>query len=194
MQDSTAVERWLPIPCFEGSYDVSDLGRVRSVARVVQRRTSPQRWPERILSSPLDGDGRPCVGLRLNGKLYSRRVHSLVLLAFVGPRPPGMECCHRNGDRTDNRLLNLRWGTASSNSFDKVRHGTHLNTRKIKCPRKHLLKAPNLLAYKLDIGRRSCKSCDLARIETGSVKAPEFREAADRNYERIMSGVSRGVG
>src|SRR5215813_4747451 len=51
-------------------------------------------------------------------------VHTLVLLAFVGPRPAGMQCCHRDGDRTNNRLENLRWGTWRDNYADQIRHGT----------------------------------------------------------------------
>lgn len=51
------------------------------------------------------------------------RVHRFVLLAFVGPCPPRQEGCHRNGDRNNNRLTNLRWGTRSSNLYDRVRHG-----------------------------------------------------------------------
>ena len=53
-----------------------------------------------------------------------RTVHSLVLEAFVGPRPEGMECRHLNGDRKDNRIENLRWGTRAENAQDRVIHGT----------------------------------------------------------------------
>ena len=52
-------------------------------------------------------------------------IHQLVLDAFVGPRPDGMECRHLNGVRTDNRLSNLRWGTRSENQQDSLQHGTH---------------------------------------------------------------------
>lgn len=53
-------------------------------------------------------------------------IHSLVLAAFVGPCPPGMEACHYNGNRQDNRLENLRWDTPSSNADDRRRHGTQV--------------------------------------------------------------------
>lgn len=51
-------------------------------------------------------------------------VHALVLTAFVGPRPDGMECCHNNGDAFDNRVNNLRWDTPKSNQADRLIHGT----------------------------------------------------------------------
>lgn len=50
-------------------------------------------------------------------------IHRLVLLAFVGPCPPGMECCHIDGNPINNRLSNLRWGTRRENMEDRVRHG-----------------------------------------------------------------------
>jgi hypothetical protein len=56
----------------------------------------------------------------LSGKIVS--VHLLVLEAFVGPRPPGLEGCHANDIKADNRLVNLRWDTRKSNTRDKVRN------------------------------------------------------------------------
>lgn len=50
-------------------------------------------------------------------------IHRLVLLAFVGPCPEGMQGCHRNDDRRDNRLENLRWDTDSANKTDRVLNG-----------------------------------------------------------------------
>ncbi len=58
-------------------------------------------------------------------KRVRKYVHSLVLEAFRGPCPPKMECRHLNGNRVDNRLDNLTWGTPSENNYDRVRHGTH---------------------------------------------------------------------
>ena len=62
-------------------------------------------------------------------------VHRLVLEAFVGPCPEGMECCHWDGDRTNNRLSNLRWDTPTANAADRERHG-----RKTQGERQHLAK------------------------------------------------------
>ncbi len=58
---------------------------------------------------------------RGSGKVV-RRLHHLVLEAFVGPRPPGMEACHNDDDRTNNALCNLRWGTRLENAADRVRN------------------------------------------------------------------------
>ncbi len=60
----------------------------------------------------------------IGNRRIKRFIHRLVLLAFVGPCPEGMQSCHRNGKRDDNRLENLRWGTPQSNSDDKRAHGT----------------------------------------------------------------------
>ncbi len=83
------------------------------------------RW--RQLRPSLNGRGYPYVyvGRTINTKRQIRRtVHKLVLLAFVGPRPEGYECLHADGDKTNNRISNIRWGTPQENSDDKKRHGT----------------------------------------------------------------------
>lgn len=59
-----------------------------------------------------------------DSKKHKRYVHRLVLEAFVGPCPDGMECCHRDGNPQNNALSNLYWGTKSQNEADKARHGT----------------------------------------------------------------------
>lgn len=67
-----------------------------------------------------------------HGKRLCPRVHRLILLTFVGPCPPGMECCHNDGSRSNNALSNLRWDTRSSNAQDRVRHGRH-NLKGSRC-------------------------------------------------------------
>jgi hypothetical protein len=73
--------------------------------------------------------GRDSVGYRSvalmmhNKRARTWRVNVLVLIAFVGERPPGADSCHCNGDRQDNRLTNLRWDTRQANAMDASRHG-----------------------------------------------------------------------
>lgn len=65
------------------------------------------------------------VQLWKHNKLAMKLVHRLVLEAFVGPCPEGMECCHNDGNKKNNNRRNLRWDTPKNNHQDAVRHGTH---------------------------------------------------------------------
>ena len=118
-------EVWKPVPGYEGRYEVSDQGRVRSLDRVV---TQISRWGTpytsnrkgRVLRPGPSNFGHLSVVL---GRRNTKMVHDLVLRAFIGPPPDMHECCHNNGDPADNRLENLRWGTRSENIMDSVRQG-----------------------------------------------------------------------
>lgn len=105
--------RWAQVPGFEGRYDISSSGDVRSVLSGGM-----------LLKQRVNKDGYAEVNLLLApNKQRVRRVHRLVLEAFVGACPPGMETRHLNGNRLDNRLINLRWGTPSENCRDRREHG-----------------------------------------------------------------------
>jgi len=108
-------EIWLPISGFD-KYEVSNLGRVKSHHR-----------NGRILRPGLSNFGHLSVVL---GRGNTRMVHALVLTAFAGPRPPGMECRHLDGDPTNNHFDNLRWGTRSENILDAVAHGTWFSEKR----------------------------------------------------------------
>tara|TARA_R110000765_G_scaffold48048_1_gene98504 strand:- start:1104 stop:1514 length:411 start_codon:yes stop_codon:yes gene_type:complete len=78
-----------------------------------------------MLTAYVSGSGYPIVSFTGPGKKREyHNVHRLVLEAFVGPCPPTMECCHYDGNRTNNKLTNLRWDTRSNNALDANRHGT----------------------------------------------------------------------
>lgn len=121
-------ERWRAVVGYEGLYEVSDRGRVRGLDRVVKSRLRGTPRVKTVrglpLSAPLGAQGYPQVSLCRDGKQRNTHVHRMVLEAFVGPAPPGCECCHNNGDRADSRLENLRWDTPVANQFDKLTHGT----------------------------------------------------------------------
>lgn len=105
------AEEWRAVVGYEGHYEVSSCGRVRSkTGRPVQPRPR--------------GEGYRAVSLSKNGEVRDRLVQHLVLEAFVGPASSDEEARHANGDRSDNRTENLSWGTHEQNMADAARHGT----------------------------------------------------------------------
>jgi hypothetical protein len=120
-------ETWLPISGWEGLYEVSDMGNVRSLPRerIVRAGSRKMTFKGRILVGGLNR-GYANVNFRDSGRHKSYYVHWLVLTTFVGPKPDGYEACHWNGIRTDNRLANLRWDTQEANMQDRRRHGMNL--------------------------------------------------------------------
>ena len=107
------VERWMPVRGFEGLYEVSDLGRVRSIDRIVRcaRGRGHRTIPGRTLKVKTERRGYQVVALMpLSGGYRYLSVHRLVLEAFVGTSPSDQhECRHGNGAYGDNRLSNLSW-------------------------------------------------------------------------------------
>jgi NUMOD4 motif. len=112
------MERWKPILGYEGHYEVSDHGHVKSLARTTPR----GEVREECIMRPNDVRGYKVVHLHLNGKRTDRYVHRLVLAAFTGPAGK-LHGLHRNGDPADNRLENLYYGTVKDNMADRARHG-----------------------------------------------------------------------
>lgn len=160
MCESEQVEKWLPIPGYEGMYEASDQGRVRSLDREVECRNGRKiRCAGRILKSIDRGDGYSVVSLSKGNVVNQRRINVLVLETFVGPAPSGHHACHNNGDSTDNRLVNLRFDTPSENNYDLVRHGTHHNAIKTHCVHGHEFTAENTIRPRYNPRRRKCREC-----------------------------------
>lgn len=120
-------EIWKSVPGYEGFYEVSNFGQVRSIDRITLRKdgTPYQKMPGKIFKPGIDKINRKHVDFYVMGKRHCFYVHYLVLLAFVGPRPEGMDCCHNDGNPLNNHIDNLRYDTRSGNLQDKVQHGTH---------------------------------------------------------------------
>ena len=107
------MEEWRDAIGFEGFYKISDYGRILTVKTNTIKKLTIDKH-----------DGRPYCCLWANNKQAQVRPHKLVLEAFVGKRPIGMECCHNDGNPQNNHLSNLRWDTSKNNHADKVKHGT----------------------------------------------------------------------
>ena len=118
-------EVWKDIPGYEGEYQVSDIGRVRSISRYVNSSYGRQRKIRGGVLSPFVGDAEGHLVVRLNGhKRAKPYIHRLVMLAFIGePETQRTVVRHLNGDPSDNRLENLAYGTQSDNNIDIYRQG-----------------------------------------------------------------------
>lgn len=142
-----AEEFWYDIPRYEGFYQASSHGRIKSLARIVPMCDGRKyRVSEKILKPAWDGKYFHVI-FSNSGKEYVELVHRVVLEAHVGECPEGLEACHNDGNSKNNRLENLRWDTHKSNmeeigNFKKPdwatgeRHGmsklTENNVREIK--------------------------------------------------------------
>lgn len=129
----TEKETWKPVVGFEGLYEVSDLGRVRSLDREIEwayksGKVALRLHKGRILSpsSTKKYAGYLQVNLHARKERKNVTVHSLVAAAFIGQRPPGIEIAHSDGNTHNNRVNNLRYTTSAENNKDKIKHGTHL--------------------------------------------------------------------
>lgn len=182
-------ERWLPVPGYEGWYEVSDMGAVRSVTRdIVAAGTGiTRRYRGKVLRQWSDakaGYARVC--LSKQGHDFLERIHRIVALAFIGEGAPGEVVRHKNGDATDCRAVNLEWGTEGDNMLDAVRHGTHPQARKSHCPRSHPLVEPNLRASVARNGWRGCLACKRAGDYVRTHPEADVQAEADRYFDALL--------
>lgn len=125
-------EEWRPVVGWEGLYEVSSAGRVRSLDRFVKvsrsRRAGGRSYVKLLVGKLLSlnystSNGYVSISLNRNGRAKGYSVHSLVCEAFRGPRPAGMIVAHNDGNRLHNSAGNLRYATYIENGADAVAHG-----------------------------------------------------------------------
>jgi len=125
-------EEWRAVPGYEGLYEASSKGRVRSLDRELfvarSRRNGGSSYRRQLkgrvltLNSTLS-NGYLGINLSLNGKGKMQTVHVVVCATFHGPRPPGMVVAHTDGNKLNNAASNLRYATYKENAADAVKHG-----------------------------------------------------------------------
>ena len=152
-------EVWLAVAGYEGAYEVSDLGRVRSLP-------GGQRHGK-VLKPGRLGRGYLCVSLCVNGVVHRVYIHHIVAAAFIGPRPEGMDVCHGPTGFTDNRAVNLRYDTRHANMRDSIADGTHQSVPQTHCIHGHKMTEDNTY-YERRMSadgngvktRRRCRQCN----------------------------------
>lgn len=174
------IETWKAIPGYEGYYEVSDQGRVRSLDRWIDTKQGP-RFRRGVVRKPKRGThGYWELPLNLDGRERTHTVHSLMMLAFVGPRPDGQEVLHGDDDKDNNTLENLRYGTKPENMQDAIKNGRNPQRSKLKCVNGHDFSDENTGWDKH--GRRWCKTCRRACIRAHYRNNPDYYKA--RNERR----------
>lgn len=103
----TQLETWRAVVGYEGRYEVSDEGRVRSL--------NYNKTGLACVMTPVMKRNYVAVHLS-NGKPTTVPIHIIVAAAFIGPRPPGMQINHKSGIKTDNRACNLEYCSPSENA------------------------------------------------------------------------------
>lgn len=189
------LETWKSVVDFEGLYDVSSVGRVRSLDHYTVDTLQRKRlFRGQLLNTwPADDNKHLIVTLTKAGRHYRFFVHVLVATTFIGPCPPGFECCHDDGNGLNNWIGNLRWDTRSNNNYDRARHGTDWARNKTTCPLNHLLQHPNLIKWHWEKrGIRGCLACSRARGNEQTAKrlgqlSFNFKATADLHYAKVMT-------
>lgn len=123
------VEIWKDVPGWEGLYQASSFGRIRSLDRTIEatsRWGSPQTYHRagQVLKLRTDKDGYLGCHLVQQNRSKHVKAHQLVCAAFNGIAPTGFIVAHGNGVRSDNRASNLRWASHRDNHADRIAHGT----------------------------------------------------------------------
>lgn len=168
---SMETEEWRPVRGYEGLYEVSNQGRVKSLGRRVkygvEGSTRSYETPERILRTSSDARYAAVILCNDGGK-KRKLVHRLVAEAFI-PNPDGKPfVLHWDDDPQNNHIENLRWGTHSENMRDSIRNGTHHEARKTHCLRGHEFTDENIRWSKNRTGKgRWCKECQKQRRKSG---------------------------
>lgn len=186
-------EFWKQIPGYEGFYEASNKGNLRSVDREFTRSNgTPFSLKGKLLNHWLNPvDGHPMCVLSRKGERRYFYVHTLVALAFFGEKEEGQEVRHLNDNPTDNRVENLEYGTRSDNLYDRVRNGIHFQANKTLCKRGHSLSGKNLKIEQRAKGQaRRCVSCNVANKRASRLKILDdehFKLSySNLHYSKIM--------
>lgn len=165
------MAEWRDVVGYEGYYQVSDEGQVRSLLT------------NKALKAHPDRRGYLGVSLYSRGRDTRKRkpIHTLVAESFIGPRPEGLDVCHNDGDKLNNRACNLRYGTRSENIMDAAKHGTHYLGSKRVCKRGHQLGVHTERS-------QGCRACARASstVRYQAHLADRIDEVADVHYRNIL--------
>lgn len=183
------MERWKPIDGYEGYYEVSNQGRVRSLPRVQKnKRGQVRNYGGKLLGEEgfgyADKFGYRSVILCTNEKQIRYKIHRLVCDVFIRPLSDDEVVMHLNDNPGDNRIENLRIGSQKENLHDCIQKGRFnsgaAQKARTRCPRGHLLQDDNLCVAGVKNGKRACLSCHRAHSKIYDAKRRQGVDLSDK--------------
>ncbi len=121
------MEIWKDIEEFKGYYQVSNLGRVKSIERKFFNGKGMQTQPEKIKDIQTQPNGYRYANLHKDGKNHTRRIHRLVAQAFIPNTESKPDVNHIDGDKANNVINNLEWATKKENIRHMIKSGYGAN-------------------------------------------------------------------
>jgi hypothetical protein len=152
------LEEWRDVPGYEGEYQASSQGRLRSLDRDLVTNNQYGRCVKSLKGKVLAPAQNAAGYFFAAFKGHTVAVHRMVCLAYHGYAPDGKWiAAHRDDDRTNNAPSNLYWASPSENGFAKVRNGLHSQANQTHCKRGHQFTKEN--TYLPNSGGRMCRAC-----------------------------------
>lgn len=188
--DPYANEEWRPIPGYEGLYEVSNMGRVKSLKRYKRNHSVLQEVPEKILAGEVNHGGYLIFNLCKDGKAHNCQAHQLVAKAFI-PNPENkLYVDHFDTNKLNNKVNNLEWATFEENANNeltkmhnsKAKKGVYIG-RKVSEETKEKIRQANL-------GREVSEETreKLRKLHQGKKVSPESIQ------KRIDTMIAKGIG
>ena len=192
-------EIWKDVPGYEGYYQVSDIGRVRSLDRVRTYKSGASKLLEGKMSNPIMNDGYKRVTLTMKGKQKAFKISQLVAMAFLGHKPDGLKLVvdHINGNRLDDRVENLRIVThrantstcfrANNGTFSSEYVGVHWSTDSLKWNSKIYYDGINIHLGSFDNETDASDAYQkaLSKIENGSFNPNDYKPKFSSKYKGV---------
>lgn len=177
-------EEWIDVKGYEGSYMVSSLGRIKSMKRVIIKKTGPCVFPERIWAEPKNKNVYSYLTLfKPNGEKKYTPVHRVVAENFIQNPLGKKQVNHKNGIKGDNRVENLEWATTSEN----IKHAYNTGLAKAASGER----AANYGKYGvLNNFHKKCKCSITGRIMT-YVEASRELSISSTYFGRMMNGIRK---
>jgi len=177
------ITEWRPVVGFDALYEVSRIGQVRSLAR----KTSTGMLGGCEIKPDVTRNGYARVSLSKDGRVFRFSVHRLVLSSFCRLPIGNEEARHIDGDKLNNSISNLAWGSRSENAFDRVRHGTQVDNTGERHGNTHLTDEDAIAIHR----RRTCgEPIKAICAEFGVSPATVSRIGNLRGWKHIASMVS----
>lgn len=179
------TEEWRDVPEYNGYYQVSNTGKVRSTSRWVKSGKGAYIRAGKLKATSNWGQGYPTLTLYLDGKQETVAVHSLVAAAFIGPRPVGMDVCHFDGNKENNSIENLRYDTRSANIVDEVFSGRHHMAGRTHCKNGHEFNETNTTMQKRPTRPNPHRRCKICKNLSAKIAYAKKRDGKLNPEERL---------